>query len=281
MERPGRTRAIGSVRPRVRAVAAAAFPSWRSSRLPGCGLRRRPGRHWLRLRLRQPFIPDITERSGLLMRFASSPEMLPPDPHRDFFYNTRYADNGRVKHPNWVCTQGLYGLGWKTPDTKSVYPYFYGVPGQNTVDSSSRPWFRPSASSRASPIRSAPSGRTTRSEPTCRSTTSTRSRRDRAPIRIRSTSTGCTAAEREQIAQCRCTRDGPSRPRGGPSPCGRARARLGHSAPQRISGDRFSAASVMNAWIRATRSSGSGVTPSRIIASLQSCSPHCLMKSWC
>lgn len=91
----------------------------------------------------KPYVPDITERSGLLTRFASSPEMLPPDPHRDFFYNTRYADNGRIKHPNWVCTQGLYGLGWKTPDTKSVYPYFYGVPGQNTVDSSSRPWFRP------------------------------------------------------------------------------------------------------------------------------------------
>ncbi len=77
------------------------------------------------------------------MRFASTPEMLPPDPNRDFFYNTRYADNGRVKHPNWVCTQGLYGLGWKTPDTQSVYPYFYGVPGQSTVDSGSRPWFRP------------------------------------------------------------------------------------------------------------------------------------------
>jgi hypothetical protein len=91
----------------------------------------------------KPFIPDITERSGLLMRFASSPEVLPPDPSRDFFYGTRYADNGRVKHPNWVCTQGLYGLGMKTPDTQSIYPYFYGVPGQSTIDSSSRPWFRP------------------------------------------------------------------------------------------------------------------------------------------
>jgi hypothetical protein len=89
------------------------------------------------------YIPDITERSGLLMRFASSPELLPPDPHRDFFYGTRYADNGRVKHPNWICTQGLYGLGMKTPDTQSIYPYFYGVPGQSTIDSSSRPWFRP------------------------------------------------------------------------------------------------------------------------------------------
>ncbi len=91
----------------------------------------------------KPFIPDITERSGLLMRSAASPEMLPPDPYRDSFYQTRYADSGRVKHINSPFKQGLYGLGWKTPDTKSVYPYYYGIPGQNTIDSSSRPWFRP------------------------------------------------------------------------------------------------------------------------------------------
>jgi hypothetical protein len=89
------------------------------------------------------YIPDITERSGLLMRFATAPEQLPPDPHRDFFYGTRYADNGRVRWPNRICTQGLYGLGMKTPDTESIYPYFYGVPGQATIDSSSRPGFRP------------------------------------------------------------------------------------------------------------------------------------------
>jgi hypothetical protein len=91
----------------------------------------------------QAFVPDITERSGLLMRFAATPEFLPPDPHRDFFYNTRYADSGKVTHPNWFKTQGLYGLGLKTPDTESVYPYFYGMPGQSTIDSSSRPWWRP------------------------------------------------------------------------------------------------------------------------------------------
>jgi hypothetical protein len=91
----------------------------------------------------QPFVPDITERSGLLMRFATTPEFLPPDPHRDFFYDTRYADNGNVTHPNWLGTQGLYGLGMKTPDTESIYPYFYGMPGQSTIDSSSRPWWRP------------------------------------------------------------------------------------------------------------------------------------------
>jgi hypothetical protein len=91
----------------------------------------------------RPFVPDTTERSGLLMRFAGTPEFLPPDPYRDFFYNTRYADNGRITHPNWFKTQGLYGLGMKTPDTESVYPFFYGMPGQSTIDSSSRPWWRP------------------------------------------------------------------------------------------------------------------------------------------
>jgi hypothetical protein len=90
-----------------------------------------------------PFVPDATERSGLLMRFAGTPELLPPDPYRDNFYNTRYADRGLVTHPNWLGTQGLYGLGMKTPDTKSVYPFFYGMPGQNAIDSSSRPWWRP------------------------------------------------------------------------------------------------------------------------------------------
>ena len=43
-----------------------------------------------------------------------------------------------------------------------------------------------------------------------------------------------------------------------------------------ISGDRFSAASAMKDWTRATRSSGSGVTPSRIMALHQSCSRACL-----
>jgi hypothetical protein len=90
-----------------------------------------------------PQVPDITERSGLLMRFAPAPQVLPPDPRRDNFYQTRYADKGAVKHVNWYATQGLYGLGMKTPDTQSIYPYFYGKPGQNTVDTSSRPWPKP------------------------------------------------------------------------------------------------------------------------------------------
>jgi hypothetical protein len=90
-----------------------------------------------------PQLPDTTQRSGLLMRFADTPRFLPPDPRRDNFYLTRYADKGPVSHVNWFKSQGLYGLGWKTPCTQSVYPYWYGAPGQNTVDSSCTPWWRP------------------------------------------------------------------------------------------------------------------------------------------
>jgi len=90
-----------------------------------------------------PNVPEIQERSGLLMRFVDVPGHVPPDPIRDNFYGTRYADSGLVRHPNWFKTQGLYGLGWKAKDTESVYPFFRGNPGQSTVDASSRPWPRP------------------------------------------------------------------------------------------------------------------------------------------
>ncbi len=90
-----------------------------------------------------PQVPDISERSGLLMRFAGTPEFLPPDPRRDYFYRTRYGDRGTLSHINWFRSQGLYGLGWKTPNSESIYPYWYGSPGQSTIDSSSKPWPRP------------------------------------------------------------------------------------------------------------------------------------------
>jgi hypothetical protein len=89
-----------------------------------------------------PRISDLSERSGLMMRFAGVPEHLPPDPLRDNFYDTRYADKGLVKHPNHVKTQGLYGLGWKSSCTESVYPFFYGSPGTGKVDQSCLPWHR-------------------------------------------------------------------------------------------------------------------------------------------
>ncbi len=91
----------------------------------------------------QPQVGDITQRSGLLQRFSATPTYLPPDPRRDYFYNSRYGDSGTVSHLNWFRSQGLYGLGWKTPDTESIYPYWYGSPGQSTIDSSSHSWPRP------------------------------------------------------------------------------------------------------------------------------------------
>jgi hypothetical protein len=91
----------------------------------------------------QPQVPEIAQRSGLVQRFAGTPTFLPPDPRRDYFYNSRYGDRGTVSHVNWFRSQGLYGLGWKTPDTQSIYPYWYGSPGQSTIDASSHSWPRP------------------------------------------------------------------------------------------------------------------------------------------
>ena len=45
-----------------------------------------------------PYVPEVTQRSGLVQRFAGTPEFLPPDPRRDNFYNTRYGDRGTISH---------------------------------------------------------------------------------------------------------------------------------------------------------------------------------------
>lgn len=89
-----------------------------------------------------PLVPTVQERSGLVMRFVDIPGRLPPDPHRDNFYGTRYADRGLVKHTDGVKDQGLYGMGWKAKCTQSVYPFFYGSTGDTTVDASCRPGHR-------------------------------------------------------------------------------------------------------------------------------------------
>jgi len=90
----------------------------------------------------QPLVEQLSERSGLLMRSVGTPEHLPPDPLRDKFYNTRYADRGLIKHPDGIKDQGLYGLGWKSACTESVYPFFLGSPGTGKVDRSCLPWPR-------------------------------------------------------------------------------------------------------------------------------------------
>ncbi len=58
----------------------------------------------------QPHIEQLSERSGLVMRYVGTPEHLPADPLRDNFYNLRYADRGLIKHPDGIKDQGLYGL---------------------------------------------------------------------------------------------------------------------------------------------------------------------------
>jgi hypothetical protein len=85
-------------------------------------------------------IPDLQERSGLVMRFAGVPGQLPPDPLRDNFYDTRYADRGLIKHVNGVKDQGLYGVPLKAACTESIYPFFYGSPGNTKVEPSCLPW---------------------------------------------------------------------------------------------------------------------------------------------
>ncbi len=90
----------------------------------------------------QPHIPELSERSGLVMRYVGTPERLPHDPLRDNFYNLRFANRGLVKHPDGIKDQGLYGLGWKSDCTESVYPFFMGSPGTNKVNRSCLPWPR-------------------------------------------------------------------------------------------------------------------------------------------
>ena len=55
--------------------------------------------------------PRIDQRSGLLKRFAGTPEFLPPDPRRDYFYNTRYADRGTISHIQLVPDPGTLRPG--------------------------------------------------------------------------------------------------------------------------------------------------------------------------
>jgi hypothetical protein len=90
----------------------------------------------------EPRVKQLSERSGLLMRFVGTREYLPEDPLRDNFYELRYADRGLVKHPNGVKDQGLYGVGWKSACTESVYPFFYGSPGSAKVKRFCLPWHR-------------------------------------------------------------------------------------------------------------------------------------------
>src|SRR3954452_16107798 len=92
----------------------------------------------------EPGIPDIKRRSGLLTRFTVIDPNLPPDPRRDQWYDTRWGDPPNLRsHPNFYPNGGLYGLPWRVKDSRSIYPYFYGSPGRNTLSPDlKRPTFR-------------------------------------------------------------------------------------------------------------------------------------------
>jgi hypothetical protein len=88
----------------------------------------------------QPLIPNTNQRSGLMTRYVPIESHLPPDPRRDQWYDTRWGDAPNLnKHPNFYRNGGLYGLHWPVKDTRSIYPYFYGSPGQDTITEESRP----------------------------------------------------------------------------------------------------------------------------------------------
>ncbi len=90
-----------------------------------------------------PRISDINERSGLLQRFRMPKTDLPSDPWRDNFYGTRFGDHPKTDDSNFFYNGGLYGVRLPAKDTASIYPFFYGAPGQSTITPDSRSW-RPS-----------------------------------------------------------------------------------------------------------------------------------------
>jgi hypothetical protein len=97
-----------------------------------------------RAQIPQPIIPNVEQRSGLISRFVPIEPRLPADKYRDTFYDTRWADrpDTHPNHPNVIKDGGLFGRFWPGYCTTSIYPFFYGSPGQSTVGPGCKPWHR-------------------------------------------------------------------------------------------------------------------------------------------
>src|SRR5215208_1157831 len=93
--------------------------------------------------LPEPHIPDTYQRSGLLQRWIPIHPWLPPDPRRDLWYDTRWGDRPEGHRPNSIKEGGMYGHLWREHCSASIYPYFYGSPGRNTIGPECCPWPRP------------------------------------------------------------------------------------------------------------------------------------------
>ena len=80
-----------------------------------------------------PMVPDINQRSGLRTRMMPIIPHLPPDPDRDIYQNTRWANKNEPSSINSQFNGGLYGRKWKSSCTACFSPYFIGSPGQSTL----------------------------------------------------------------------------------------------------------------------------------------------------
>jgi hypothetical protein len=88
----------------------------------------------------QPDVTDIEKRSGLLSHWVPIEPHLPSDPRRDHWYDHRWADPPNMRsHPNFYMNNGLYGLRWKATATRSIYPFYFGAPGEDSLRESDRP----------------------------------------------------------------------------------------------------------------------------------------------
>jgi hypothetical protein len=82
-----------------------------------------------------PKVPELNLRSGLIDRFLPPINgNLPQDCQRDIFYDTRWANNPKIRpFVNCYIHNGIYGLYWPGECTECNYPNFRGSPGKSTI----------------------------------------------------------------------------------------------------------------------------------------------------
>lgn len=82
-----------------------------------------------------PVVADTAQRSGLFTRHIPVTPTLPPDPKRDIWQNTRWADEHENHRINSSFNGGLYGrYKWKGDCTTCYAPSFRGAPGASTMN---------------------------------------------------------------------------------------------------------------------------------------------------
>ena len=129
-----------------------------------------------------PQVPDITQRSGLLMRFAGTPEFLPTRPPPRLLLPDPIRRSGDAQ-PHQLVPVARASTAWagrrRTP--RASIPTGTARPARAPSIPPASPGRDRSGSSRDWPTPGGRSGCITRWAPMSPSTTSTRSRRDPAP----------------------------------------------------------------------------------------------------